>query len=394
MDLLLKPEEKLILLGTDICPDKTGMVLLDEIVGQIDDWNMACRLLIDRAAAPLFLNLLSSLENASFVPSPVLNRLQQASLKTRARNAVLVAHFKQIVESFTREKIPVIALKGVFLSEWLYGDLGLRQFSDLDLLVPSDLCSKAIEVLGTMGYESDSLRPSQFISEHSFPSHEPPMYKNGVSVEIHRSIHAANESYCVDSNDLWRRAVPVTLHGSNVLMLSPEDQLLHICLHLNKHFRTGRFQFTCLYDLANLINHKRDLINWPTFIEYCRQYGTEQCTYKYLSFVSLYMNVCLPEAIEPLVRGACTRKDLKKINDVLHGSTKTHYFGGVSRTLGTMDKLSDRWHYLFDLFFPSKDFMMKRYRLKKSYQLLWFYPYRILKVFVHLKNAVVNSIKY
>jgi hypothetical protein len=245
MQQTFKSEEELILLSADICPDEAGLVSLDDCLKQINDWNQACRLLIDRATAPLFLNLLPKLKNAGLVPDDIRDRLERASLKTRARNMVLSAHFAQIITCFTQAQIPVVALKGVFLSEWLYGDLGLRQFSDLDLLILPDQCGKVLEALKSMGYRSDKLQMSDFITEHSIPV-EAPMHKSGVSVEIHTRIHPENESYHVNMERMWRDAIPIYLHGVDVLGFNPEDLLLHLCLHLDKHFCSGRFQYTCL----------------------------------------------------------------------------------------------------------------------------------------------------
>jgi len=395
MQRAFKPEEKLIFLSADRCPDEAGLVSLDSCLKQVADWNQACKLLIDRAAAPLFLNLSPGLKNAGLVPDDIRNKVEQASLKIRARNMVLAAHFAQIMTCFSQARIPVIALKGVFLSEWLYLDLGLRQFSDLDLLVPPDQCRKALEILEVMGYRSDKLQMSDFIATHSMPVHEAPMHKNGVSIEIHTHIHSVNESYHVDLERMWQDAVPVRLHGVDVLGFCPEDMLLHLCLHLDKHFRYGCFQFTCLYDLLNMINHKGSLIDWQLFECRCAQAGAENRTYKYLSLVSEFMGVRLPEAAAALVAGKRTPGDVRKMRNVLHGhGEKKDILASVLCGLRGFGSKADRWHYLAGFFFPSRSYMMKRYRLKHSIQLIWFYPYRCLKAVNGVILGLVNKIRY
>jgi hypothetical protein len=396
MQKAFKPEEKLILLSADICPDKAGLISLDNCLKQINDWDQACKLLIDRATAPLFLNLLPKLNNASLVPDSIKEKLERASLKIRARNMILTAHFAQIISRFTEAQIPVIALKGVFLSEWLYGTPGLRQFSDLDLLVPPNQCYKALEILEAMDYRSDKLRLSDFITTHSTPVHEAPMHKNGVSVEIHTHIHSINESYHVHLERMWQDAVPIRLHGVNTLVFCPEDLLMHLCLHLDKHFRYGFFQFTCLYDLLNMINHKGNMIDWQLFEERCHMAGAENRTYKYLSLISEFMGARLPETVAALASGKRTQGDLRKMQNILQGRGKERkdYVTNLLQCLHSFANKADSWHYLADLFFPSRAFMMKRYKLKHAIQLTWFYPYRSVKAINGVILMLVNKIRY
>jgi hypothetical protein len=394
MPQLFRPEEKLILLSADISPDKTRLMSLDNCLEQVNNWDIACKLLIDRAAAALFLNLLPKLKNAGLVPENIRKKLERASLKIRARNMILTNHFAQIITRFTEAQIPVIALKGIFLSEWLYGDPALRQFSDIDLLVPPDQSHKALKILEAMSYQSDRLQLSDFITAHNVPVHEAPMYKNGVSVEIHTHIHSINESYHVNMERMWQDAIPVRLHGVDALGFSPEDLLLHLCLHLDKHFRSGCFQFTCLYDLLNMINHKGHLINWPLFEYRCDLAGAKNRTYKYLSLISEFMGARLPEEVIRLGFQKRTQGDFRKMRNVLQGRRAREYATGLLRILDSFGSKTDRWHYLKDLFFPSRTFMMKRYRLKHSIQLIWFYPYRSLKAINGVVLMLVNKIHY
>ena len=175
---------------------------------------------------------------------------------------------------------------------------------------------------------------------------------------------------------------------------NPEDLLLHLCLHLDKHFRSSRFQFTCLYDLLNMINHKGQLIDWQVFENRCRLAGAENHTYKYLSLVSEFMGARLPEGAAALVVGKSTPGDLRKMRNVLQRHGESDYAPGILCTLHSFDRKADRWHYLADLFFPSRTFMMKRYRLRYAIQLVWFYPYRCLKAVNGVVLMLVNKIRY
>jgi hypothetical protein len=70
------------------------------------------------------------------------------------------------------------------------------------------------------------------------------------------------------------------------------------------------------------------------------------------------------------------RKDERLFLGMLRGKGVKLYTTSVMRVLENMNSLSKGFRYLFEIFFPSVDFMMKRYRLKHKSQLLLYYPLR------------------
>lgn len=391
-NLQLKPEEQLILLAADINPDQTILKRMNELIPTILDWPFFTKMTIDRAAAPLIVDKLPKLSNANLFPELTLRHLKQASLRTLTRNMLLTEHFRQVIRALTDDEIPVIALKGSMLSEWLYGDMNLRQFSDLDLLVPQDKGLKAVDVLYKMGYLTNDLFMSDFIKEHTRIVHYTPMIKNGVSVEIHIRIHSETEPYQVDLLSMWQDAVPLNLHGVDALGFCPEDLLLHLCIHLDKHYKTGEFQFTCLYDIVNMLNHKGDVLDWALFEQKCIRANAESVTYKYLLLAQKYMNGQLPADVADKYSFMLERKDERILLGVLRGKGSKTYTKSVIRTLENMNSISNRLRYLFEIFFPSTEFMMKRYRLKHKSQVLIYYPYRQLSAFRNLWLTLKNAL--
>jgi len=379
--LQLKPEEQFILLAADIKPDQTILNRLDELIPTIRDWEVFTKMAIDRAAAPLIVDKLFKLSNAGLFPEKVLRNLKQASLRTLTRNMLLTEHFRQVIRALTEAGVPVIALKGSMLSEWLYGNINLRQFSDLDLLVPQEKGLDAVAILDKMGYVQDNLIMSEFINENTFIVHYKPMIKNGVSVEIHIRIHSETEPYQVDLQDMWQHAVPLKLHGVEALGFSPEDLLMHLCIHLDKHFIVGQFQFTCLYDIVNMLNHKGELLNWDLFEKKCIQANAVSVTYKYLLLVQKYLNGNLPSTVASKYVLLLEPKDERIFLGILRGKGVHLVTSSFLKSMGHFDNYGKQLRYIVEVFFPSVDFMMKRYRLKSKGQLLIYYPYRHLRAF-------------
>ncbi len=390
--LQLKPEEELILLAADINPEQSILDRMDELIPAISDWAVFTKMAIDRAAAPLIVDKLPKLSKAEVFPEEVLRSLKQASLRTLSRNMLLTEHFRQVIHAFSEAGIPVIALKGSMLSEWLYGNINLRQFSDLDLLVPEEKGLLALEILKKMGYVSSDLSLTDFITENSSIVHYKPMIKNGVSVEIHIRVHSEIETYSVDLPTMWKQAVPLSLHGVNAFGFCPEDLLMHLCFHLDKHFISGQFQFTCLYDLVNMLNHKGDQLNWELFEQKCIQAKAESVTYKYLLLVQKYMNGKLPIAISKKHGTMLEPKDERIFLGILRGKGIHVYTSGMMKSLGHLDGFGNRLRYLMGYFFPNPTFMMKRYHLKRKSQLLLYYPYRQLATFKNLWLTIKKAL--
>jgi hypothetical protein len=374
--LQLQPEEQFLLLAADIDPDAAVYARMDALIPTIRNWETFATMAVGRCAAPLLTAKLGRLEQVGLIPEKVLRDLRQASLRTLSRNMLLTEYFRQVNKAFGAAGIPLIALKGAMLSEWLYGDINLRQFSDLDLLVPVEKGLESLDILQSMGFKPIDLRMSDFIKENNGIVHYPPMIKNGVSVEIHIRLHSQAEHYQVDLPGIWKRAIPLKLHGVDALGLCPEDLLLHLCFHLDKHFRSGEFQFTSLYDLVNMLNHKSGSIDWEVFEQSVLKANAVTETFKYLLLVQKYANANLPAPFSERYGNRLKSKDERLFLGMLRGKGVKLYTTSVLRVLENMNSLSKGFRYLFEIFFPSVDFMMKRYKLKHKSQLLLYYPIR------------------
>ena len=258
----LKAEDKIILSSVKINPSSTELEQIDSLIPLIQDWDYLISTIIDRGIGPLFYKKLPHLTNSSLFPHTVKTKLQQVYYKTFSRSSILYDHFQKIAEAFVSHNIPVIALKGIYLSEWLYQDIGLRQFSDIDLLVKEEDGEKCLKILSNLGYKPSEISLSELVLSKFELIHYPAMILDGVSVEIHIKLHSDTEKYNLLVPDLWKNAVPTTINGINVFTLNTYDLLIHLCLHLDKHFQTGHVQFTCFNDITNLLERVSETLNW------------------------------------------------------------------------------------------------------------------------------------
>jgi len=135
----------------------------------------------------------------------------------------------------------VIPLKGVALSESLYGDPSLRVSADLDVLVPRECVARAWTVLGELGYvmadHEERVEASELglllesNIECAFTSPE----AAGCPVELHWDIAWRWPHSGPAIADLWADARPRPFRGAPAHALGPEWELLYLAVHAARH---------------------------------------------------------------------------------------------------------------------------------------------------------------
>jgi len=373
----LQAEDLLILSGIKTDPTQAELKQINELIPQIKDWNYFTRTAIERQAGPLLYKKLPLLSNSNMIPEAVQGNFKQAWLKTLSRSMVLIEHFKKISEAFKSEQLPVIAMKGILLSDWLYREIGLRQFSDMDLLVKEEDSKKCLDILRGLGYQSSENTLSKFVKENTETVHFPPMIKNGVSIEIHIKIHRDSEPYHVNVAELWKKAIPVTIHGIDTLAFNINDLLLHLCLHLDKHFCSGKVQFTCFYDITNLLEQHTANIDWESFKNTCIRYNAIKQTYPYILLTAKYMNAPIPESVKKEFGSLLSANKERQLLKFMTCKMSVNSAPSVLRSIKRFNNPLKSLRYLFEMIFPQKKFMVNRYKIKNPSLFFLYYPIRI-----------------
>lgn len=235
---------------------------LASLVARGPDWDKV----MDRAefhgTIPLLRQSLSRLPQA-IVPASVQQALAERCRDIAATNLLLTSRLTRVCAALERAGIRVLALKGPTLAILGYGELSLRQFNDVDLLVsPADL-SDGLETLRHLGYEfAYRLTPSQQRHYARAMGQVPLHDARGTLVELHTSLTDTAYHFPLGFDDLWSRRQPVVLHDHTVSSLGNEDLLLYLAVHGTKH------GWPCLgwvIDLVQLIA-RNGSTDWPRLL--------------------------------------------------------------------------------------------------------------------------------
>ena len=153
-----------------------------------------------------------------------------------------------------------------------YGDLALRSYQDLDLVIHPQHLQDALGVMSRCGFEITSdwwndCRPEnpKYVARH----HEIPLRAPDKSyfVDLHWQLAAHQaRAFRLDVDEAWGRAGTVKLFQAEISTLCREDLFLALCCHGTWH-RWERLKW--LLDIAELLR-SAEMLNWSSIEETIR----------------------------------------------------------------------------------------------------------------------------
>jgi len=210
---------------------------------------------------------------ADIVPSQVLKKLRILSQSNFARNQVFTAELCRLIRLLEASAITAIPYKGPALALFAYGNLNLRRYVDLDIMVQKGDVLAAREILLADGYESAkslSLSQQQVLlqTQHNLQFHRD---QGRMIVELHWEVASHLFASSVQARDLWSNLIDVDVNGTSMKSLSADDLLFSLCIHGSRHV-WQRLGWIC--DISELIS--RHEINWRVLLDRSRNNGTER----------------------------------------------------------------------------------------------------------------------
>lgn len=153
------------------------------------------------------------------------------------RNLWLTGELMSILATLRNEGVEAVPWKGPLLAQRAYGDIRLRQFFDLDVLVrPADLNS------ATRTAMASGFRHEKLMSEHereTYVEHQGEVElvrdSDGLWLELHTKIVPTYYGRSSSADGLWERTLPAQLGRAFVSALEPVDEFEALCIHGSKH---------------------------------------------------------------------------------------------------------------------------------------------------------------
>jgi hypothetical protein len=258
------------------------------------DWAYLIRMADRHEVMPLMHRTLSAICPES-VPPVVLDQLQYHLLANSLHNQFLARDLLNLLQLFKSEGVPAIPYKGPILAASVYGDLALRQFSDLDILIPKRDVLRAKDLLIAQGYRHRTpLTGAQEVAYLQSESEYNLVRDNGrVVVDLHWRIARRQFPFPLEFEHLQEHLETVCLMGTIVPNLAPEKLLLILCAHGSKHAWPS-LQWIC--DVAELIR-AYPLLNWQQVVKQADALNSGRMLALGLRLANGLLGVTLPQAV-------------------------------------------------------------------------------------------------
>ena len=225
-----------------------------------------------------------------------------AELKARyqsiaQRNMLMSAELIRIMKLLKENNIEALAFKGPALSQMAYGDITLRQYSDLDILVEEADACEAGRLMGENGHTP--VLPLSILSNktclHTAKDFSL-ISKGGVHTELHWRLFEKKYNISLLSCAVEQKCQSVTINGQPVKTLQNELLLVYLCLHGAKH-AFERIEWIC--DIDRLIRTSE--VDWDTAISLAEQSHSKRSFYLGLSLAHTLLHTPVPETLIPSI---------------------------------------------------------------------------------------------
>lgn len=322
----LRPEAELLLCCARIATEAERASRIHALLAEDLDWAYLLPTARAHGMMPLlYWHLEAACPDA--VPQATMDELRERFQDNARCNLRLTRELLGLLALLESRGIPAVPYKGPALAASLYGNLALRQFRDLDILVHREDVPGAREALVSQGYRREH-RLSPLQQELFLRSQCEAIFQHagGFVVELHWEITPRYFSFPLDVGGLLERAERSPLAGADVPGLSAEDLLLILCVHGSKH-RWERLEWIC--GVARLLQRDHESVNWDRIVERATMLGARR-----MLFLGLFLAVDLLEA--PLPGGVLQEAREDQAVKALAGQSRERLFldtGGPPKIL-------------------------------------------------------------
>lgn len=263
---------------------------IEQLLSQSFDWGYFRQAAVNHGVAALcYAHLLAACPG--LMPDDQMEWLRLHARSVAARALQLASKLVEIDAQAERAGIPLVPYKGPVLAELAYGNLGSREFVDLDFILPHGRLREAWDLLEDLGYRPANPAPAAenavVRDEYVFVSNE-----KSVHVELRTELTLRHFPSSPDLAPLLAARVPVTLAGKRVLTFCPEDTLTLLAVHGAKDF-WARLLWIC--DVAWLVQTPG--FDWDCALDRSAEMGCRRMTHIALLLASESLGTPMPRKV-------------------------------------------------------------------------------------------------
>ena len=303
-------------------------------------------------------------------------RLKNIYYRILSHNLRLTHDLKEVLHRLRQKRIQVVVLQGIDLIQQVYGDLGLRPLTDIDLWVLPGDYPRVVDTLINEGYTRNPLYPH--------------LFKRGATLfDIHTHILWADRIparkllFRKGEEEVYRQTGIIHIEDQSARCLSSYDQVLYLSLHVLKHYVD---RLIWLVDIRNLLV-RWDRSDWTGFSKRVKELGQER-TVSYLFFLLLHLlgYRCPSNLMRPVEHPRLHILEKKILKTRIKGKSLPLWAPVFlfSSGLGFRNRL----FFVLESLFPRPEILRQVFAASPGFKVWQLYLKRMLQLFNHKQSRL------
>ncbi len=362
----MRPEYRLLLDCACTKLSENRQSEIRKLVNNSLDWDYLLQIGKTHGLAPLLYYHLHRIDHEYRILQPIMGQLHNIYYGNLAHNILLSNELNKILNSFQKKGIPVVVLRGLALAQIIYKNIALRSTVDIDLLVQNKDISRVAGALLELKFTSPQLRLASkgYSVELCFfkKAGSGGKYRSAIYIDVHQDITSSIRLKRItktDTEGVIERAHPARIENVSMLVMAPEDLLLHLAL------RHCFERLIRLCDIGELIKAKEEELNWRFLVKKAKESRITGMMYYTLWYAWQLLEAPVPKYVLKELTPNWYRKRL--LDALLSRAVYPDDASNISRTrkyflqILMSDRLIDVFLVFWTVIFPSSEWLSYYY---------------------------------
>ncbi len=312
--------------------------------------------------------------------STLLADFKTAYTQIAQRNILMSAELIRIMKLLERNNIKALAFKGPTLSQIAYGDITLRQFGDLDILIKKENLNEIDLILKKSNYQRVLQLTKKEEALWIKYAHDIGFYhpNKNIMLELHWKMMLEQHPIQLNNINFFDKIQQIELNRNLIATFSTENLLIYLCIHGSKHLYE---RLEWVIDIDRLIRNNK--VDWNIMNSLTNDRNYSKMLYLGLEIsYSLFMTPLPQNIIKKYLKNneilEISRQIKNSWNNPVH-STFSFKFNQTIMLYKLLISLQDKLKFLHLLFRPSfNEFSF--INLPKTFHFLYYFIRPFLQI--------------
>jgi hypothetical protein len=382
IDLEIQNEEILLLGLCRLTFSKTQSEKIGELVSLVSDWDYFANLANEHGVIALVSFNLKNLGYLRRLPEKTVTSLNNSMMVNLSRNAFHTSRLTEVLRLFNEANIKTVLLKGLALEISVYGNRGLRQMTDVDILLDRSNHKLARKILIENGFTSlpvKSLFHRPIIAYSG--KHLPSLVKDGASIDIHLELFGGKRN--ILTRLLYDNSSEIKINDQYAHIPRPQLFFLYLVKHLYSHELNNESQLRLYTDLVVLLERYNEEIINVDLLSYAAKAGMSEILAWRLAPLRDLWGISFPGWIDNFIDKWYNPDSINKFVSFLKAPKRNSVSGSpvvYRKIVHEIPGVHRKILFVLGDLFPTLTFMKGRYKCSSKLMAVFYYPHRFGKL--------------